>query len=677
MLNSTILTPGTAILNRLSFTGKFALIFILFLIPITYLSYSSYIDHQVEINQVDKEEIGLKYIAAVRPLFEHMAQTRGMTNAYLNGNTSFKNKIENKRQTVKQELVALLAIESKLNHILHMDDSAQRIQQNWSKLMEDAFSMPAQQAFKAHTKIIEQVLELLNQVLAQSSLFLDARVDSNLLIKSIGTLMPTLAENMGKTRGLGAGVAAKGEFSPDTFIKLTRFVETINNAKNELDNAFRKALNENPELSEQLTSKFSNAINLVNAFTKITHNKLIKTDAINIDSKIYFETGTKAISSILTLYDASLPALDSLLLERSKELTNHITYSLLTNAIFLIAALYLFAAFYNSIMSSISTLKSAASEISNGDLTITVDIASHDEMQTVANHMNEMIEKNNALVSQVISAANQVVTSANNSATTSHQTQKGISEQNMQIDMVATAMNEMTATVAEVARNAESAAEATQNARTEATNGHQIVNSTISSINKLSNEVSSATSVIKKLEADSDNIESVLDVIRGIAEQTNLLALNAAIEAARAGEQGRGFAVVADEVRTLASRTQASTEEIQQMIQVLQEGTRNAVSAMEKGNEQTQESVSQAAEAGKALEAITSAVEHISLMNAQIASAAEEQSSVAEEINRNIVNVSNISNETADGANQTAESSEALRSVANQLHNLVGEFKVD
>ncbi len=677
MFNSTVLTPGIALINRLSFPAKFALIFILFLIPIIYVSFSSYTDHQVEIDKTIKEEIGIKYIAAVRPLFEHMAQTRGMTNAYLNGNTAFREKIEKKRQLVKQELDTLLTIESNLNHILHMDGSAQKIQRDWHKLMNEAFNMQAQTAFIAHTKIIEQVLDLLSQALVQSSLFLDSRVDSNLLIKSIGLLMPTLAENMGKARGLGAGVAAKGEFSPDTFIKLTRFVETINNAKKRLEHAYQEALNYNPALSTQLEKPFNNAINLVNSFTEITYNKLLKPENIQVNSTEYFETGTKAISSILILYDTSLPVLDNLLLKRSKYLTNNITYNLLTDAIFLIAVLYLFAAFYSSIMLSISKLKAAAGSLSNGDFTITVDIESRDEMQTVAEHMNAMIEKNKALVSQVISAANQVVNSANNSATTSHKTQKGISEQNMQIDMVATAMNEMTATVAEVASNAASASDATRDASSEAANGHKIVNNTINSINKLSNEVGNATSVIKKLESDSESIGSVLDVIRSIAEQTNLLALNAAIEAARAGEQGRGFAVVADEVRTLASRTQASTEEIQQMIELLQEGTRNAVSVMEKGNEQTQESVSHAAEAGKALNAITAAVDHISLMNEQIASAAEEQTSVAEEINRNIINVSNISNETAEGADQTAESSETLRTVANQLHNLVGGFKVN
>ena len=234
----------------------------------------------------------------------------------------------------------------------------------------------------------------------------------------------------------------------------------------------------------------------------------------------------------------------------------------------------------------------------------------------------------------------------------------------------------MSATVQEVARNAASAAETTQKADEEAKNGRQIVIHTIDLINSLSGDIQKSSEVIKQLEKDADDIGTVLDVIKSIAEQTNLLALNAAIEAARAGEQGRGFAVVADEVRTLASRTQSSTEEIRNMIERLQGGTRNAVKVMGQGSEHSQKTVEQAAEAGAALEAITKAVDQIAQMNEMIASAAEEQGSVAEEINRNIVNVRDVTEQTAEGALQTAASSEEMKTVAGNLHDLVGGFKV-
>ncbi|MDD4862908.1 MAG: methyl-accepting chemotaxis protein [Alishewanella agri] len=198
---------------------------------------------------------------------------------------------------------------------------------------------------------------------------------------------------------------------------------------------------------------------------------------------------------------------------------------------------------------------------------------------------------------------------------------------------------------------------------------------TLKTIEALAQEVENSAQVISRLSEDSTQIGSVLDVIRGIAEQTNLLALNAAIEAARAGEQGRGFAVVADEVRTLASRTQASTLEIQSMIERLQTDASNAVKAMQQGQVQAQQGLSQAAQAENALQTISQSVTRINDMNIQIATAAEEQSSVAEEINRNIVNISQSADATAEGAKQTASAGDELAKLAARLQNLVGQFK--
>jgi methyl-accepting chemotaxis protein len=192
----------------------------------------------------------------------------------------------------------------------------------------------------------------------------------------------------------------------------------------------------------------------------------------------------------------------------------------------------------------------------------------------------------------------------------------------------------------------------------------------------LAKDVEEVADVIQKLESDSNNIGGVLDVIRGIAEQTNLLALNAAIEAARAGEQGRGFAVVADEVRTLAQRTQQSTEEIQHMIEQLQSGANNAVQAMKLGRDRAESTVQQAMQAGESLDAIKAAVGTITDMNTQIASAAEEQSAVAEEVNRNIINISDVAIKTTENVNETAEASAKLSQMAMQFSSLVHQSKL-
>jgi len=259
-------------------------------------------------------------------------------------------------------------------------------------------------------------------------------------------------------------------------------------------------------------------------------------------------------------------------------------------------------------------------------------------------------------------------------ASTVEQSAKGIMTQQSETDQVATAMNQMTATVQEVARNAEQAANASYNAKTEADNGQQVMSEIISSINTLAGEVEQAAEVIHDVEGHSNQIGVILQVIREIAEQTNLLALNAAIEAARAGEQGRGFAVVADEVRTLAQRTQQSTEEIHNMITQLQNGTKNAVNVMENGREQAIISVKNAAHGGELLNTITEAINTITDMNTQIASAAEEQSAVAEDINRNIINISQVTQEAAQGAEVTLNANKKLSSMINEFDNMSKQF---
>jgi len=314
--------------------------------------------------------------------------------------------------------------------------------------------------------------------------------------------------------------------------------------------------------------------------------------------------------------------------------------------------------------------------LSQGDLTHKVSIAGKDEFAWMCWEYSQGRKGFMSLVKDILGSAGQLAAAAEELSAITEQSNNGVMRQQGEIEQVATAMNQMSATVAEVSKNAGSAATAAQEADDSAKDGWGVVNTTVQTINNLASEVERTSEVIENLKGDSLSIGTVLDVIRDIAEQTNLLALNAAIEAARAGEQGRGFAVVADEVRTLASRTQQSTREINDMIERLQNGANQAVSVMEMGRAKAEESVEQAAKAGEALQSITGVVDNIKSMNMQIASAAEQQSSTAEEINRNIVNISEVAQETAGGSQQTASASDELARLASDLQSQVAKFKV-
>lgn len=328
-----------------------------------------------------------------------------------------------------------------------------------------------------------------------------------------------------------------------------------------------------------------------------------------------------------------------------------------------------------SIVRPIELLRGVMSDvIEQGDFSHRVDSNSSDELGQLATNFNKMLDKIQSFLERILSTSRQLTESADRMSAVSGGTKQNALQQRSDTEQVATAMNQMSASVQEVSRNAVMAAEAARRADQTSSEGATIVKTAIQSIDSLAAEVENASQVIHRLESDAASIGSVLDVIRGIAEQTNLLALNAAIEAARAGEQGRGFAVVADEVRTLAQRTQESTQEIQAMIETVQGATREAVKVMEKGRSQTLTSVAQTEEIGKALESIVAAVHEINELNVQIASATEEQSAVSEEINGSIINIRQLAGQTSEGAESTADSSNESLRLANELQELAKQL---
>lgn len=313
--------------------------------------------------------------------------------------------------------------------------------------------------------------------------------------------------------------------------------------------------------------------------------------------------------------------------------------------------------------------------IAGGDLSQDVDVGRSDELGQVQRSMQSMTVKLRGLIGGISNSVTQIASAAEELSAVTEQTSVGVHNQKVETDQVATAMNEMTATVQDVARNAQAASEAAANADQQARAGDRVVGEAIEQIERLAAEVGNSTLAMSTLKQESDKIGTVLDVIKSVAQQTNLLALNAAIEAARAGEAGRGFAVVADEVRSLAQRTQQSTEEIEELVVGLQSGTQRVSQVMESSRALTDSSVELTRSAGASLESITRTVSTIQLMNQQIATAAEQQTAVADEINRSVLNVRDISEQTAGASDETAASSVELARLGNELQVMVSQFR--
>ncbi|RUO28107.1 methyl-accepting chemotaxis protein [Aliidiomarina sedimenti] len=322
-----------------------------------------------------------------------------------------------------------------------------------------------------------------------------------------------------------------------------------------------------------------------------------------------------------------------------------------------------------------SYASAAVSKVAEGDLSTPITLKAGDDSSILAS-ISSMQQRLREVISDISSYSQQVASASTQLSQVSDATQRGITEQNAQLSNAATAINEMSSTAEEVARNSQDAADAAQAANTEADKGQNVVGETVETVHMLSKDIAHSSDVVGHLKEDSDKIGKVLDVIGQIAEQTNLLALNAAIEAARAGESGRGFSVVADEVRTLASRTQASTQEIQQIISTLQNRADSAVQAMKGSSEAVDQAVHKVSSAGESLSNITMAANKINEMIQQIASAAEEQTMATREINQSIHSVSDIAEQASGHVKESVESSESLARLAEHLQDMVKRFRL-
>ena len=353
-------------------------------------------------------------------------------------------------------------------------------------------------------------------------------------------------------------------------------------------------------------------------------------------------------------------------------------FNLVVGLLVLASALTLLFAWrlIRSITQPIANALRAAEEIAEGNLTRPITVDGSDEAGRLLQAMVTMQEKLRDTLQSISGSAHQLASAAEELNSVTEEGARGLTQQNNEIEQAATAVNEMTSAVEEVARNAVSTSEASKSATTSAGDGRDLVRETVSAIERMSSDVQGTASLIGDLANESRDIGKVLDVIRGLADQTNLLALNAAIEAARAGEAGRGFAVVADEVRALAHRTQQSTSEIERMIGSIQSGTEHAVDSMRNSTERAESTLNIARGAGLSLDTINSAIIEINERNLVIASAAEEQAQVAREVDRNLMNIRDLSVQSSTGANQTSAASNELSRLAVDLNGMVARFRL-
>ncbi|MBH3427002.1 methyl-accepting chemotaxis protein [Pseudomonas alkylphenolica] len=444
--------------------------------------------------------------------------------------------------------------------------------------------------------------------------------------------------------------------------------ETEQLALRQLDGALAEIANLNRQMPNETTriKQFESAVmayrDAVRQFSAATADVAVARQEMTVQ-------GATIVKISNALYSLQLERRDN---ESAQARTLQLTATLLALLVGVLAAVIITRQITRPLRDTLAVVE----KIASGDLTHNLRVTRRDELGVLQQGIQRMGETLRDLISGIRDGVTQIASAAEELSAVTEETSAGVNSQKVETDQVATAMHEMAATVQEVARNAEHASEAATDADAQARAGDQVVAEAISQIERLAEEVHRSTEAMGQLQQESQKIGSVMDVIKSVAEQTNLLALNAAIEAARAGEAGRGFAVVADEVRGLAQRTQKSTEEIEELVAGLQSGTQQVANVMLGSRNLTDSSVELTRKAGASLESITRTVSNIQSMNQQIAAAAEQQSAVAEQISRSIINVRDVSEQTAAASDETAASSVELARLGNQLQTMVSHFRV-
>ncbi|QHF43140.1 methyl-accepting chemotaxis protein [Pseudomonas sp. S35] len=674
----SLLYPAIALMNRLSFGMKFSLISVLFLLPMLATNYYLVRDSWREFQGTRVELQSLDLLGSSLALRRDLETLNNQVqiNATL-GQSGKAGDLEARIGTLEQSVLA------RLQGLSPMATEPEPITVFEGKRDELIAAFKAQQqetSLLSKSALIGKLLnkaQMLSQIIAsQSGLSRDPQSDLRQLSELITSVTPQVTQTLGEGRAMGAYSLGQGFLNSSSSTRFDELLQQLEKLQAEYGLKLQDALGSSNAAHTALDglAKASNAS--LKQGSELFEEQVVMAETLDAPWQGFYDSVSQLMAQTYQLDDATLMFLGQQLEQRLAQNRTHmvVLVSALT-AVFLLI-FYLYAGFYASTRTTLRRLGAMMDKVAAGDMTVTFVAHSRDELGDLGQVFNGTVAKIHDLIERVGHTVSQVELQASQVQTVSAQSNQAVSGQRSQIEQVATAMNQMSATAQDVARSAAAAVSSAHSVNDETVSGRGLVQSQQGSIARLASEIDQSVRVVNQLASDSQSISSVLEVIKSIAEQTNLLALNAAIEAARAGEQGRGFAVVADEVRTLARRTQHSTEEIEQMIGRLHSGVGAAVKAMSTSHEMASGTVGQSEKVQQALENILGAVGMIVDQNQQIAAAVEQQTAVAHDIDQNIVEINRAGEYAAQGAHQTEAASRQLSVQVIELKQLIGAFRV-
>lgn len=637
-------------LNRLTIWQKLALLVGMLCIPIALLAYLLAAEKNQAIGFAQQEIRGVHYLQPARALLQHLAEHRGMSNAFLSGDASFKEKLTAKQNQLAEDIKAMDAADAQHGDALNSTGAWQAIKADWQNLGPSVFSLAAPDSFARHTALIDKLLALIAHVGITSNLVLDPDQDSYYLMDVVVSKLPFLVEHLGRLRGMATGIIARRQISEDHHFRLAKSFGQIELMQSGIQSNLDTAFAHNPSLKPVLGAQKETLPGPISAFLTIVE-QLARSDQVDValSPSDVFAAATKGIEAGLGLYDATSPALEGLLRDRIARLNEAILTSMAGALACVALALLLAYGIIRVIVRSLQQANQVARNIAAGELDRAIVITGRDEVGQLLGALETTQHKLKSIVTEISTATDTVSSAAGEVAQGSADLAQRTEEQASALEETASSMEELTGTVKQSAENAGQANRLAAAARTQAEQGGQVVDQAVTAMNAIHHS--------------SRKIADIIGVIDEIAFQTNLLALNAAVEAARAGEQGRGFAVVAGEVRKLAQRSADAAKEIKGLIG-------DSVAKVADGGKLVERS-------GQTLKEIVVSIKKVSDIVAEMAAATREQASGIEQVNRAILQMDQMTQQTAALVEQTAAASQSMGEQARELQELMGFFKLD
>ncbi|MFT5807637.1 MAG: methyl-accepting chemotaxis protein [Moritella dasanensis] len=670
----TLLQPITYLISRLSFQKKFGLVILLLATPIVFFSFTIISQTQKDIAFAESELQGYQLLQALPEVANKLIEYRHLLSLEVAELEPGDDKIEQAQSLAENTFNQYYRNYTAATGL--QLSAFDKITADWLQLKADSDFLLPEEIFYAIDLMLENLRMGTREINSESKLLFDSHLSSYYLVNLTQSQLPRLLDSTYQVTDKAAETAAFAVFTATSFDDLSRRIDQLSIIFSATDNDVQALVAINPSYNDILITPLNQIKKTMATLEDLLDRQLINTVSaeIKIDPNTLYRLGDELQLKIDTLYQVAFNTLGNEITVRLSEKNNELNIFYTILIILFVVCVVILLSIYISLTETIRSISRVAQNVSNGDLSENVKIVSSDELAIIAQHFNSTIDGMRTLVKQLNSSAVDVHSSVQDIKDKTNSAETTITAQQTETHQIAAAIKLMAATSTDMAANANDATGATHDAERAVLEGKQVVDQTIIAINAIASEVETSSATIQKLENHCADIGGVVEVIRSIADQTNLLALNAAIEAARAGEQGRGFAVVADEVRTLASRTQQSTNEIQVMIERVQAGAKESVKVMAVGREQANMGVMQAKEASNTFEAITLSVDKIVAINDQIASAIEEQSLAAAEIERNVSNVSAGADSARTVATGATQSAHNLLTVADKLTEVAEEY---